>query len=257
MSLATDTPLTLPKPQWRTVTSLGHVIDRSISARTGVLKRLRKEGLNEPLAPWLAGLHDQSLPDARIFMVALEVNAQAVRLKEIFDDPTEASSAMPAFPLSLTPSKNLESPVWGALFKLRPLRPLWALEMRSNLLETLDRVSTVSCLLDPAPLPPGSSIAGLEITDWKHLIALRSQRRSFRIDNSGGLVASLTVEDSVEHWETSLQRALEDFPERAAVLTEMTALADASAFYATYERKDDRVDLLRMTNSLGVTVVSA
>jgi len=254
MPAAPIAPLALPKPQWRTLTSLGHVIDRSIAARAGVLKRLTKAGLSEPLAPWLAGIDASFPPDEGVFVVALEINAGAIRVRDSFLDGADVEAAMPDLPQLVTPPGRLRNTVWSALFKLRPLRQLWALEMRSNLLETLDKVSATACLLDPTPLPPGSLIGGLDIPSWEQLADLRKQGRTFEVHASSGPATSLSAGDSPQHWKECIREALERFPERAAVLSETTALDGASNFLAAYVKKADRVDLLRVVSPSGESV---
>lgn len=234
MSPLPGSSVAFPKPIQRAVASLGHVVDKFMAARASVLRRLIRAGQEEALRPWLPSETPTALPDDGLFAVALTTDDERLRVRQLF-----ASSPAPAL---IVPAEA-RLPVWPALFKLQMLRAHWALEMRSNLLESLDAALPVACLLDPTPLPPGAVIGGLELASWEGIDALRASGRSFVIEAPARAGVTLARGDTALDWGAALRLALGAYPQAASVITETTGLAGGRDFTAVYQKKAGRVDL--------------
>ena len=140
----------LPKSIQRAVASLGHVVDRFIAARAGVLKRLIKAGDDVVLRPWLPSEAPNSLSGAGLFAIRLMTDEKTLRLRQLLVDVPEAALQHDSLPALTIPAEAL-LPIWPALFKLRMLRGSWELEMRSNLLQSLDAVLPTTCRRSTMP----------------------------------------------------------------------------------------------------------
>lgn len=67
------------------------------------------------------------------------------------------------------PLSPVSSPLWHALLHLPALRDFWTAELRASHYAHLLQIIPQAWCMDPAPLPPGTVIAGLGITGWEEL----------------------------------------------------------------------------------------
>ena len=88
------------------------------------------------------------------------------------------------------PKAPLEEKLAFALFHHHALAPLWRQELGDERFARLQRVFPRTWVLDPRPLPPQGTIAGLEaggapVSDFRQLIALPKSERAYVVKPSG------------------------------------------------------------------------
>ncbi|MGA8575641.1 MAG: hypothetical protein WB609_08175 [Candidatus Cybelea sp.] len=88
------------------------------------------------------------------------------------------------------PKATLEEKLAFALFHHFALAPLWRAELGNERFERLQRIFPKTWVIDPRPLPPQGTIAGLEaggapISDFRQLIALPKSERAYVVKPSG------------------------------------------------------------------------
>lgn len=94
--------------------------------------------------------------------------------------------------VKITPSPKapLEEKLAFALFHHHALAPLWRQELGDERFERLQRLFPRTWVIDPRPLPPQGTIAGLEaggapVSDFRQLIALPKSERAYVVKPSG------------------------------------------------------------------------
>ncbi len=147
-------PLPEDHPARRALAPLGYEASRWLDAMTLLQTRWRKQVFAPPLQAFL----DRWLPRDPVGSLA-----------EVFELGLEGDW------LNAAPLPSLLDPRWQALLHLPALRAFWIAGLRAAHAEHLQASVTPAWCLDPAPLPPGSVIAGLGIGSWHELPALRAQ----------------------------------------------------------------------------------
>jgi hypothetical protein len=141
-------------PARRELAPLGYEVARWLDAMTLLQTRWRKQALAAPLQAFL----DRWLPrDA--------VGA----LPEVFE------LGLCGGWLNTVMPPTLLDPRWPALLHLPALRAFWIASLRATHAQNLQQHVAPAWCLDPAPLPPGSVIAGLGIGSWDELPSLRAE----------------------------------------------------------------------------------
>jgi hypothetical protein len=88
------------------------------------------------------------------------------------------------------PKASLEEKLAFALLHHHALAPLWRAELGNESFERLQRLFPKTWIVDPRPLPPQATIAGLEaagapVADFRQLIALPKSERPYVVKPSG------------------------------------------------------------------------
>lgn len=162
-------PLPEDHPARRDLAPLGYEVVRWLDAMTLLQTRARKQAFSALLQAYL-----------KRWLPRDPVGA----LPEVFDLGLHGGW------LSVAPLPALLDPRWQALLHLPALRAFWVASLRASHARHLQKVVAPAWCLDPAPLPPGSVIAGLGITSWAELPALiaRGERLTEVIVGSDGLL---------------------------------------------------------------------
>jgi hypothetical protein len=120
---------------------------------------------------------------------------------------------------------HLEEKLWSALFWSRPLRELWAAQMRSSHIKRLESLFPFSWIIDPAPVPHHAQLPRLGITDWRQLGGFTQKERSLVLKISGfselawGSRSVKIGEDMpADEWAAAIDGAIADFPDRPWVM---------------------------------------
>lgn len=89
--------------------------------------------------------------------------------------------------LSLTPPPKpvLEEKMWMALLWSPHLQEFWRQELGASHLETMQRITPVSWILDPTPIPHHAAIPYLNLSDWSLLKTLSQKQRDLILKISG------------------------------------------------------------------------
>lgn len=146
---------------------LGHEVSLLQQASRQLWRKLEKGRFEPALQAWLQPWSPAAPPPEALpacFTLLLTSGAQGWQL---------AGSSLPW----------LRDPAWAALLHLPALRPFWAGALRASHLQHLRQVLPQAWFLDPAPLPPGSVIAGLGVPSWAQ--ALQLPGRSFSLHGQG------------------------------------------------------------------------
>ncbi|MBV8491741.1 MAG: hypothetical protein JO199_14540 [Candidatus Eremiobacteraeota bacterium] len=121
------------------------------------------------------------------------------------------------------PKAPLEEKLAFALFHHHALAGLWRSELGDERFVRLQRVLPRTWVLDPRPLPPQGTIAGLEaggvpLSDFRQLIALPKSERSYVVKPSGFSQLAwgsrgVKVGDDLtrDEWESAIDEALASF----------------------------------------------
>lgn len=160
MSAAAAPHLPDDHPVWKDLRPFGHECALWLAAMTMLQNRWRKGRFSEPLTSFLGEWMPQEPLDTT--------------LPETFDlvcDAGGLSAEGALLPVTL--------PAWQALLHLPALRDFWTAELRASHYAHLLRMIPQAWCMDPAPLPPGTVIAGLGITAWEELPRLEAAGRSF------------------------------------------------------------------------------
>lgn len=147
-------PLPEDHPARRALAPLGYEASRWLEAMTLLQTRWRKQVFAAPLQAFL----DRWLPRDPVGS-----------LPEVFELGLEGDW------LAAAPLPALGDPRWQALLHLPALRGFWIASLRAAHARHLQASVAPAWCLDPAPLPPGSVIAGLGIGSWDELPALRAR----------------------------------------------------------------------------------
>lgn len=169
-------------PAWKDLRSFGYECSRWLTAMGMLQTRLRKGRFSASLAGFLndwmpAGNVAEELPDE------FEITCGQGGLQSDED--------------SLQP---VVQPAWQALLHLPALRDFWTSELRASHYAHLLQMIPQAWCMDPAPLPPGSVIAGLNIPNWDELPRLEAGDRPFARhpvgENKVVLVASSAITEA-------------------------------------------------------------
>ncbi len=151
MSDARTAPLPDDHPARRDLAPLGYEVLRWLDARKLLQTRWRKQAFVAPLQAFL----DRWLPREVVGA-----------LPEVFE------LGLCGGWLNAAPLPTLLEPRWQALLHLPALRAFWIASLRAAHAQHLQQHVAPAWCMDPAPLPPGSVIAGLGIGSWDELPAL-------------------------------------------------------------------------------------
>jgi len=121
-----------------------------------------------------------------------EKGGAVYRFFELFDLPNIPSSkglfdrALNG-ELELTPPPKpiMEEKMWMALLWNPHLQEFWRQELGGSHLETMQKITPVSWLIDPAPVPHHAAIPYLNISDWSQLKTFSQKQRELILKISG------------------------------------------------------------------------
>lgn len=251
--LATAPPFELGKAQRKSLTSIGHQVERFLNACHALCSGLHEKRLPE-LHPYLQELDPASSPMLKgggLFVCPLYLHENKLHLQPLILSEDQVSPVIEAWrrvqpdapktlPVTLPIPKSASDPLWPALLHLRPLRTYWEQVLRHSHVETLlDRLPH-AWMLDPTPLPPGAVIPKLELASWQQF----APNGSYAIYNpSSGKNIALNDSLSAEEWNHALYQALEAFPNRPHVLSESPPPNNPRLF-GIYHKQTDRVEML-------------
>ena len=148
-------------PAWKDLRPFGYECSRWLSAMAMLQARHRKGRFSETLTAFL-----------NVWMPQEPVSQE---MPDTFDITFKTGSLETEPPLS-----SLASPLWHALLHLPALRDLWTAELRASHYTHLLQMIPPAWCMDPAPLPPGTVIAGLDIISWAELPRVEASGRQFR-----------------------------------------------------------------------------
>lgn len=125
------------------------------------------------------------------------------------------------------PKTILEEKLNLALLWNRNLQDFWIRELGNSFFEKLKRVVPRSWVMDPTPMPPQASIAGLDITDWHQLKLLSQKKRNYIIKVSGysenawgARGVHLGSDLSADEWSESVDVAIQSFESSPYIMQE-------------------------------------
>ena len=168
------------------------------------------------------------------------------RFFEMFDLPNVPNSRRifelaTARRIRLTPSPKpfFEEKMLFALLWNRHLQGFWRQELGEGFFRVLLRLTPVTWLVDPAPLPPHAAIPELNLTDWGQLEALSHKERELILKVSGFSphawgARGVFLGSDLSHadWAAAVRKAVASFPTSPFVLQRYhkPALVDAPWF---------------------------
>lgn len=135
-----------------------------------------------------------------------------------------------------------------ALFRLPALRSKWERALRRSHFTRLEKLLPWAWVVDPAPVPPGAVIRGLDIICWEDLPLWRGRRDFLLLADDivrGGLRLDAAL--SAKAWLEAIEKAAGTSP--GAVLVEAAKTGDP-VIEASYEERDGRT-VLRALRELG------
>lgn len=242
-------PLEVTKAQRKSLSSIGHLVEKFTAACDRLLAKAN-DGFMPDLQPWMSPLTDHGTCALRgdgLLVCALSMTAEKFQLAPLLLPAPQADTAVEfwkrshpdkaqALPplLSFEPSP-VNSTLWPALLRLRPLRDFWERELRRSAVENLLDILPNAWLFDPAPLPPGAVIPGLELASWTELAALRKSLRRF--------VFSSVTGEADNH--LSLDETIHHATRHPKILMELTApTPETTTIFSLYNKNNARVDWL-------------
>jgi hypothetical protein len=252
--------LELPKAQWRTLASLGHGIERYFQARRNFAIRVAKPGRFDEWKPYFQGAPEASesrlLEDVGTFATVLRstaigfsfdtllLNSESTALAISHHVDLNPSCKAPIAPIPLSAAD--EAAIWPALIRMKPLQSFWELEMRTNHYQTMKKVLPDAWVLDSSPIPPGAVIPRLEISDWGDIETIRYGGRDYKLSGAWQkeVLKVLSSEVLLEEWRDSLNNALENFPPKVQVFSELVSAKDNHLIIAIYEKTEKRTDFI-------------
>ncbi|MCX6848689.1 MAG: hypothetical protein NTY98_07190 [Verrucomicrobia bacterium] len=161
----------LPRLQREAVDSAGYRIMRWTAAREVLQARVVKGRIAGPLGDFLA--HWLSLAPVK------EADSDLWLSFNYAQDQTELKLAGGSATLA-------HSPLEQALLHLPALRSFWSQELRQQHFMALRSLVPQAWLMDPAQVPPGAVIQGLDAVSWEQTPQLRGQE--WEIQDPNGLV---------------------------------------------------------------------
>ncbi len=165
-------------PAWKDLRPFGYECTRWLAAMAMLQTRLRKGRLSATLAAFLT----EWMPQEAVTPAVTEP------FKLTWENGRLAAEGALA-PVTL--------PVWHALLHLPALRDFWTAELRASHHAHLLHMIPPAWCMDPAPLPPGSVIAGLDITNWDELPRLTDAGRRFSQHTLGENKVVLSAETAI------------------------------------------------------------
>ena len=140
--------------------------------------------------------------------------------RRLFELATEKQIRLTPPPRPVFEEKLLFALLWN-----RNLRSFWRQELGESFLARLQRAVPYTWIVDPTPMPPHAAIPELNLTDWRHLMALSQRERELILKVSGyseeawGARGVYFGSDlSTEEWSVAVQKALRDFERTPYVL---------------------------------------
>lgn len=221
------------------------------------------------LQPWLGPLakHEPgALKVDSLFVCPLQLTDEKMRLHPLVLSAAHAATAVELWkraspdktealpPLFSFAVESVNSPLWPALLRLRPLRDHWERELRRSAVQNLLQVLPTAWLLDPAPIPPGAVIPGLGLPSWSELAALRDSRRVFILASVDGDASPVILDDSLPEaeWRQSLDAGLHAAAINPRILTELTPTPygekNILSFYSKTGSRVNWLGALALTN---------
>jgi hypothetical protein len=128
------------------------------------------------------------------------------------------------------PKAPLEEKLAFALFHHHALATLWRAELGDDRFERLQRLFPKTWVIDPRPLPPQGTIAGLEaagapVSDFRQLVTLPKSERTYVVKPSGFSELAwgsrgVKVGDDLtrDEWSSAIETALASFDRTAWIL---------------------------------------
>jgi hypothetical protein len=147
-------------PAWKDLRPFGYECSRWLAAMAMLQTRCRKGRLSETLTAFLKEWMPQ--------------NSVSPDLPETFEITFAQRTLRCDGPLA-----PVSSPLWHALLHLPALRDFWTAELRASHYAHLLQMIPQAWCMDPAPLPPGTVIAGLGISSWADLPHLTESASQF------------------------------------------------------------------------------
>lgn len=217
-------------PALRVLRPLGYQVSRWLQAMSALGNRHAKQRLPSPLLEfldhWMPGPINESFGATgslgnEPFCLKLGRSADG-RPSQLIDGPPPVTDAK-----------------WWALLHLPALRDFWTAELRASHYAHLLEIVPKAWCMDPAPLPPGSVIAGLNLPDWRHLPDFCIEGATFALQRPGKDAVTLwpTLPDKI--WLAEIDAAL---AEGGAVLVEQRVRQQW--LLANYGRREDEIVLL-------------
>lgn len=138
------------------------------------------------------------------------------------------------------PRPIMEEKMNLALLWNRNLEDFWIREMGKSFFEKMKRVAPRSWVMDPAPVPPHASIAGMDLTSWHQMKGLSQKKRNFIIkvsgyseDAWGARGVYLGSDMSGEEWSGVIDMALRSFKESPYILQEFRKPSQVATSWIT------------------------
>lgn len=254
-AFAPSAPVHLGRARHKDLTSVGHLLDRFLSASARELERLRTENPWPVLAPLLEGLSEApeiSLAGEGIFALTLGVHRRGWSVQPTTVPESLAGWVLDAWhrvqpdaprtlPRQVAVPALANAPLWPALLHLQPFQTDWEQPLRRNHVHVLEDLLPGSWVMDPTPLPPGAVIPVLEIAAWEELSLLNASGRSFLISDAWG--NEVVPLPAGADWSSSIAEAVAKSPRERRILTEVMEPTGGFLF-ALYEKGAARTDYL-------------
>jgi hypothetical protein len=181
---------------------------------------------------------DLKITDSGVFLNGEKINL-VYRFWELFDheeipEMRELAKLVEEEKLVVTPPMRpfQEEKLSLALFHHHRLQEFWEENLKRDELSLLRRVIPKTWILDPAPVPPGSTVDGPLVKggllgDWIDLVKVSKKERALVIKASGfhetawGARSVVVGDDvSLEEWTIALQSVLNSYPTPISILQE-------------------------------------
>lgn len=208
-----------PKPLLKHLRPLGHEITLWQAAAQRWLGRLDKGRFEPALLAFLQHWKPATLPQksgAALFNVVLRESHAGWKI---------IASSLPW----------VNDPAWPALLHLPALQGFWSAEIRGSHLDHLRQITSRAWFMDPAPLPPGSVIAGLDIAAWPNLMRLKGQGRQWTLHGTP-TVLNDSLPDA--EWQSAISQAVDS---GNTLLVEQPQ--GSATLLARYQQNEDGIHL--------------
>jgi hypothetical protein len=215
-------PSFLPHSVGRRLRTLGHALARLQDAAVMLRRRCEKGQTVDGLSPeWFQAWGGQALQAASLIDFTTSWSAVVEQeerqwLITSLGGMTEGIGVPWAITLL-----SLHLPV---------LRTFWRKEVRAYRAELLRHVLPPVWPLDPAPLPPGAAISGLNLASWSQLPDLLARGRTFEVLSLTGERHNVTPST----WPEILTKAVQE----KLLLVEHRHLPGGTAFTASWSRNE-------------------
>lgn len=209
----------VPRPLLKHLRPLGHETALWQAAAQRWLGRLDKGRFEPALLAFLQHWKPASLPQnsaAAPFNLVLRENQAGWKI---------IASSLPW----------VNDPAWSALLHLPALQGFWTAEIRGSHLDHLRQITTRAWFMDPAPLPPGCVIAGLDIAAWPNMMRIKGQGGQWALH---GTPTVLNDSLSDAEWQSAISQAAE---RGNTLLVEQPQ--DTATLLARYKQSEDGIHL--------------